>query len=78
MRNYENHIMLLEAINEVRAELNSHAEKEGFNVEGSKILLRLANLYALVDVVDIKRAMVEMKRIDERRIERMPRYKKAA
>lgn len=78
MRNYENHKLILEAIEDVRAELKEHDEREGFNLKGAEILMRLANLYSLVDVADIKRALVELEKIDQRRAEVLPRYKKAA
>lgn len=81
MRNYENHKMILQAIVDVRQELESHAEAEGtenLSLDGQDILMRLTTLYSCLDVADLKNALRELEGIDQRRKEVLPRYKKAA
>jgi len=78
MRDYNNHKMILEAVEAVRAELKNHSEQGGANIEANKILERLVSLYALIDVTDLKNALTELEGIDQRRAQTLPRYKRAA
>jgi hypothetical protein len=63
MRRYENHEMLLDAISKVRLELNRLRGHE-FTLEVSSVLIRLASLYACLDVNELKTMVQELKSLD--------------
>ena len=63
MRNYKNHIEILDAIESVRSELPACADSE---IKQAEVMARLANLYSCLNVTDLKCIVGELGNLDKR------------
>lgn len=75
MYKYQNHIEMLEAIQEMRDKLPASQDSFSGRI---KAMETLAMLYACLDVSELKQIVNDFKHMDRRAKLRMPGYKKAA
>lgn len=70
MRNINNHILVLEAIEETRKELESRQES---SLEAQEVLKRLVSLYACLDVTKLQKLLTDLKGLEDRKVVTLPR-----
>jgi len=75
MCKYQNQIDLLESIESVRSELPTHADS---SLSQSEVMLRLSGLYACLNIADLKQMISDLKGLNLRVKEKLPRHKNVA